>query len=104
VYLIAALTYPVALNDTSFLLRRLCVNMRSILTSAAASSLLAALAMGLRKCWALSSAVGGNTVSILLGDGDGRFELPVPYSAGITANYVVVADFNNDNKLDRREL
>ncbi len=42
----------------------------------------------------------GNTVSILLGNGDGTFQPPVEYGAGGFAGYVAVADFNGDGKLD----
>lgn len=41
-----------------------------------------------------------NTVSILLGNGDGTFQLPIQYNTGISADYVAVADFNNDKKSD----
>jgi VCBS repeat protein/List-Bact-rpt repeat protein/FG-GAP repeat protein len=41
-----------------------------------------------------------NTVSILLGNGNGTFQPPVEYGAGIPAAYVAVADFNGDGKAD----
>jgi VCBS repeat protein/FG-GAP repeat protein len=41
-----------------------------------------------------------NTVSILLGNGDGTFQAPSQYNAGAFAGYVTVADFNGDGKLD----
>jgi VCBS repeat protein/FG-GAP repeat protein len=43
---------------------------------------------------------GANTVSILLGNGDGTFQAPSQYHAGAFAGYVAVADFNGDGKLD----
>ena len=40
-------------------------------------------------------------VSVLLGNGDGTFKSPVPYSIGLGNSYfVAVADFNGDGKLD----
>jgi hypothetical protein len=41
-----------------------------------------------------------NTVSILLGNGDGTFDPQVTYSTGITPVSVAVGDFNNDGNLD----
>jgi hypothetical protein len=43
---------------------------------------------------------GDNTVSVLLGTGDGRFHPPVNYSAGVTPKVVVAFDFDKDGKLD----
>ena len=40
------------------------------------------------------------TVSILLGNGDGTFQAAVNYPCGATPAYVAVADFNGDGKLD----
>ena len=37
---------------------------------------------------------------ILLGDGDGTFQPPSSVFAGVQANSIVVADFNNDGRLD----
>jgi uncharacterized protein YfaP (DUF2135 family) len=42
----------------------------------------------------------GNTVSILLGKGDGTFRTHVDYATGIFPDSVVVADFNGDGKAD----
>ena len=41
-----------------------------------------------------------NTVSILLGNGDGTFKSQVTYPTGITPVSVAVGDFNNDGNLD----
>jgi hypothetical protein len=41
-----------------------------------------------------------DTVSILLGRGNGTFQNHVDYTVGAQANFVIVADFNNDGKLD----
>ena len=40
------------------------------------------------------------TVSILLGNGDGTFQPALDYDASTVSGSVVVADFNNDGKLD----
>jgi len=42
----------------------------------------------------------GNTVSVLLGNGDGTFQPHVNYATGIGPDSVVVGDFNRDGKLD----
>ena len=42
----------------------------------------------------------GFMVSILLGNGDGTFQLPVDYRVGFAPTSVVAADFNADGKLD----
>jgi hypothetical protein len=42
----------------------------------------------------------GNTVSILLGNGDGTFQSHVEYFTAASPNGVVVGDFNGDGKLD----
>jgi hypothetical protein len=42
---------------------------------------------------------GGPTMAILLGNGDGSFQTPVTYSVPI-APYLVLGDFNHDNKPD----
>jgi hypothetical protein len=47
-----------------------------------------------------ASNSGSNTVSILLGKGDGTFQSHVDYSTGSLPAQVVVADFNRDGKLD----
>jgi hypothetical protein len=41
-----------------------------------------------------------NTVSVLLGNGDGTFRAATPYTAGSSPIYVVVGDFNGDGNLD----
>ena len=43
---------------------------------------------------------GGNTVSVLLGNGDGTFQSAVNYSAGDGPSSVVIGDLNGDGKLD----
>ncbi len=41
-----------------------------------------------------------NTVSILLGNGDGTLQPAVKYPVGVNPSAIVVADFNSDGKLD----
>jgi hypothetical protein len=41
-----------------------------------------------------------NTVSVLLGNGDGTFGSAVSYASGQTVNSVAVADFDGDSRLD----
>ncbi len=41
-----------------------------------------------------------NTVSVLLGNGDGSFQTGVDYSTGPSPNCVRIGDLNNDGKLD----
>lgn len=43
---------------------------------------------------------GGNTVSILLGNGDGTFQQRTDYGTGVSPFDVAVADLNGDGKLD----
>jgi hypothetical protein len=43
---------------------------------------------------------GSNTVSILLGNGDGTFQAAQSYAAGSDPTFVVVGDFNRDGILD----
>jgi hypothetical protein len=42
----------------------------------------------------------GNTVSILLGNGDGTFQQPTSLTVGANPSALAVGDFNNDGKLD----
>ena len=51
---------------------------------------------------AVRTAGGGmdSDVSVLLNNGDGTFGSPTSYFAGSQVNSFVVADFNNDGKLD----
>jgi hypothetical protein len=46
------------------------------------------------------SDTAGNQVSVLLGKGDGTFELAGTYPAGVGARSVAIADFNGDGRLD----
>ncbi len=41
-----------------------------------------------------------NTVSVLLGKGNGAFSAPVTYAAGNQSRFVAVGDFNGDGKID----
>jgi len=43
---------------------------------------------------------GGNTVMVLLGNGDGTFGVPITIPVGNQPEAIVAADFNNDGKLD----
>ena len=43
---------------------------------------------------------GANSVSILLGNGDGTFRPAVAYAAGKSPQYLAVGDFNRDGNLD----
>ena len=43
---------------------------------------------------------GDNTVSILLGNGDGTFQAQVDYATGTDPSWVAVGDFNKDGKMD----
>jgi hypothetical protein len=47
-----------------------------------------------------NSSNNSNTVSILLGNGDGTFQPHTDYATGIEPQSVAVADFNGDGKLD----
>ena len=50
---------------------------------------------------ASSVSCGIGQVSVLLGNGDGTFQAPVPYPAGTGSSYfVVTGDFNGDGNLD----
>jgi FG-GAP-like repeat len=44
--------------------------------------------------------MGSNTVSVLLGKGDGTFGAPTDFAVGDTPVHVAVADLNRDGKLD----
>jgi hypothetical protein len=48
----------------------------------------------------LGPRIGASTITVLLGNGDGTFQPPVPYSTGILPYSVSVGDFNGDHKLD----
>ena len=48
----------------------------------------------------LVASCGNSTVNVLLGNGDGTFQSPVPYDVGNNAASVAVADFNGDGMLD----
>src|SRR5207302_249957 len=43
---------------------------------------------------------GSNTVSVLLGNGDGTFQAAAFFAAGLNPQYVAVGDFNGDGKPD----
>jgi hypothetical protein len=43
---------------------------------------------------------GSATISVLLGNGDGTFQLPVTYAVGNYPSVVVVGDFNGDGEAD----
>jgi hypothetical protein len=43
---------------------------------------------------------GNNTVSVLLGNGDGTFQAAVAYPVGTRPDSIAVGDFNGDGKLD----
>src|SRR5438876_58233 len=43
---------------------------------------------------------GSNTVSVLLGDGQGRFAAPVTFAVGAQPEFVIAGDFNGDRILD----
>ena len=45
-------------------------------------------------------AGGGDTISVLLGNGDGTFQPEVDFTVGYGPDSVAVADFNGDGKLD----
>jgi hypothetical protein len=50
---------------------------------------------------ASSANCGTGQVSVLLGNGDGTFRSPVPYSTGTGSSYfVATGDFNGDGKVD----
>ena len=50
---------------------------------------------------ASSAGCGAGQVSVLLGNGDGTFQSPVPYTTGTGGSYfVVTGDFNGDGNLD----
>ena len=47
-----------------------------------------------------SGSTTGQTVTVLMGNGNGSFRAPVSYAAGTSPYAVVVADFNGDGKPD----
>jgi len=47
-----------------------------------------------------SNNPGGNTVSVLLGNGNGTFAAPIAYMTGNTPFNLALADFNGDGRLD----
>ena len=47
-----------------------------------------------------SGSTTGQTVTVLMGNGDGSFRAPVSYATGTSPYAVVVADFNGDGKPD----
>jgi hypothetical protein len=47
---------------------------------------------------------GGNTVSVLLGNGDGTFQAPLPYTVGSNPGSISVGDFNGDGYDDMAVL
>jgi hypothetical protein len=50
---------------------------------------------------ASSTTCGTGAVSVLLGNGDGTFQSPIPYSTGTGSSFfVVTGDFNGDGNLD----
>ena len=42
----------------------------------------------------------GNTISVLLGNGDGTFQPQVTYAVGSSPDAIVAGDFNGDGHLD----
>src|SRR3989442_444148 len=46
------------------------------------------------------SSVGSNSVSVLLGNGDGPFQPALSFPVGLDPWYFAVGDFNGDGKLD----
>lgn len=48
----------------------------------------------------VGASLDAGTITVLLGNGDGTFQPPVPYSTGIFPYSVTVGDFNGDYKLD----
>src|SRR5262249_2104293 len=49
---------------------------------------------------AVTNSILGGAVSVLLGTGDGDFDLPRNFNAGLTPLSVAVGDFNGDGALD----
>ena len=47
-----------------------------------------------------SGTTSSGSVSVLLGNGDGTFQMPVSYSVGASPTSVAVGDFNRDGNLD----
>ncbi len=48
----------------------------------------------------VSGSFGSNSVTVLLGNGNGTFQSAVNYAAGGSASAVVASDFNGDQKVD----
>jgi len=48
----------------------------------------------------VADSTTGNNIAILLGNGDGTFQPAVFYQAGSSPNYIAIADYNHDSKLD----
>lgn len=48
----------------------------------------------------VSANRGSNTVSVLLGNGDGTFQAQTAYAAGNAPNAVAIGDVNGDGRLD----
>ena len=55
---------------------------------------------GILDVFGLVKTSGGNSLGVLLGQGDGTFGFPVSSIAVGAVNYVVVGDYNRDGKLD----
>ena len=47
-----------------------------------------------------SSPTGSNSVSVLLGNGNGTFQTAMNYTTGLSPSFVAVADVNGDGKPD----
>jgi hypothetical protein len=45
-------------------------------------------------------SIGPNSISILLGNGDGTFQAPLNYGVGVISYSVAAGDFNNDGRID----
>lgn len=65
-----------------------------------AASVLTADVNGDRRLDLVVANSGSNTVSVLLGNGDGTFQPPVGYGVGSGPYSVAIGDFNGDGRLD----